>query len=138
MNQLGKKIILAILASVILVFVQLIFSTVFPLYGATPGAIMSSVVFLVVLFTKRGFRWIQTDKREWWLLGIQFLVLLFSRAMSSYHQNWVCKSGDIDFSECLDRSGTLAKFGDGIETLILLALTIWLLVRQSTNNGKAV
>ena len=138
MNELGKRIILAILASVALVVVQIILSTLFPLYGATPGTIAGSVVFLVVLFTKRGFKWMQTAAGEWWLLGIQFLVLLLSRAMSSYHQNWVCQSTEVNFLECMDQSGTLAKFGDGIGSLILVALTIWLFVRQPANKDKAL
>ena len=138
MNERSKKIILAVLASIALVFVQIILSTLFPLYGATPGTIIGSVVFLVVLFTKRGFKWVSAAAAEWWLLGIQFLVLLLSRAMSSYHQNWVCQSTDVNFSECLDQSGILAKFGDGIGTLVLVTLTIWLLVRRPISNGSAI
>jgi hypothetical protein len=138
MSDLGKRIILAIPASIALVFAQIIFLTLFPVYGATPGTIMSSVVFLNVLFTKRGFKWTTAAKGEWWLFGIQFLVILFSRAMSSYYQNWVCKSADMTFLECLDQSGTLAKFGDGIGTIILVAMTIWLFVRQPTTNDRAI
>jgi hypothetical protein len=134
MSQLIKRLLGALALSFVAVFLQLAVFSLFPSHGKSSGSAIFSVLFLSTLFYSSGCSWISKIGAEWKLVAIQAGILLLSKSMSSYYYHWVCVGGDFDARfECIARADTLGSLGDGIASIILVSLTIWMLLRMRTS-----